>query len=72
EVLEVCKHRPVYKLKLINSDLYLVGYNYLNSEDAVGRYPVFAKHKPKVYFDFEYAQSVADNLRTDDYQISIE
>ena len=72
EVLEICKHRPVYKLKLMNTDLFLVGYNYLNSEDAVGRYPVFAKHKPKVYFDFEYAQSVADNLRTDGYQINIE
>ena len=72
EVLEVCKHRPVYKLKLAGTDLFLVGYNYLNSEDAVGRYPVFAKHKPKVYFDFEYAQSVAENLRSDGYTIAIE
>ena len=72
EVLEICKHRPVYKLKLASTDLFLVGYNYLNSEDAVGRYPVFAKHKPKVYFDFEYAQSVAENLRSDGYTIAIE
>ena len=72
EVLEICKHRPVYKLKLAGTDLFLVGYNYLNSEDAVGRYPVFAKHKPKVYFDFEYAQSVADNLRSEGYTITIE
>ncbi|NJK86270.1 MAG: hypothetical protein HC906_10160 [Bacteroidales bacterium] len=72
EVIQICKHRPVYKLKLSNCDLYLVGYNYLNSEDAVGRYPVFARHKPKVYFDFEYAQSVAENLRTDGYIIAIE
>ncbi|UCH15177.1 MAG: hypothetical protein JSV22_04215 [Bacteroidales bacterium] len=72
EVLEICKHRPVYKLKLAGTDLFLVGYNYLNSEDAVGRYPVFAKHKPKVYFDFEYAQSVAENLRSDGYTIAIE
>jgi hypothetical protein len=72
EVMELCKHRSVYKVKLAGSDLYLVGYNYLNSEDAVGRYPVFAKHKPKVYFDQEYAQSVAENLQTDGYSIVIE
>ena len=72
EVMQLCKHRPVFKLKLTGTDLFLVGYNYLNSEDAVGRYPVFAKHKPKVYFDFEYAQSVADNLRSDNYSINIE
>ncbi len=72
EVLQICKHRPVYKLRLTGSDLYLVGYNYLNSEDAVGRYPVFARHKPKVYFDFEYAQSVAENIRSDGYKIDIE
>jgi hypothetical protein len=72
EVLELCQHRPVFKVKLESSDLYLVGYNYLNSEDAVGRYPVFAKHKPKVYFDYEYAQSVAENLRTDGYSVVIE
>ncbi|MBN2349068.1 MAG: hypothetical protein JXJ22_09535 [Bacteroidales bacterium] len=72
EVLSICKHRPVFKLRLRGSDLYLVGYNYLNSEDAVGRYPVFARHKPKVYFDFEYAQQVAENIRTDNYDIDIE
>jgi hypothetical protein len=72
EVLEICKHRPVFKLRMTGSDLYLVGYNYLNSEDAVGRYPVFARHKPKVYFDFEYAQSVAENIRSDGYKIDIE
>ena len=72
EVLSICKHRPVFKLRLRGSDLYLVGYNYLNSEDAVGRYPVFARHKPKVYFDFEYAQQVAENIRSDNYDIDIE
>ena len=72
EVLEICKHRPVFKLRLSETDLFLVGYNYLNSEDAVGRYPVFAKHKPKVYFDEEYARNVAENLQSDGYEIIIE
>lgn len=72
EILESCKHRPVYKLRLSGTDLYLVGYNYLNSEDAVGRYPVFAKHKPKVYFDLEYAQNVAANLKAEGYEVIVE
>ena len=71
EVLEMCIHRPVYKILLRGTELFLVGYNYLNSEDAVGRYPVFAKHKPKVYFDRAYAEKVATNLTEDGYDIDI-
>lgn len=71
EVIELCKHRPVYRVMLKDTELYLVGYNYLNSEDSVGRYPVFAKHKPKVYFDRTYAEKVAVNLQDDDYDIDI-
>jgi hypothetical protein len=71
EVIESCKHRPVYRIVLKGSELYLVGYNYLNSEDSVGRYPVFAKHKPKVYFDKSYAEKVAINLTDEDYEIEI-
>lgn len=71
EVIEMCKHRPVYKVGLRNSELYLVGYNYLNPEDSVGRYPVFAKHKPKIYFDKEYAEGVVQNLQIDGYDVDI-
>jgi hypothetical protein len=71
EVIELCKHRPVFRILLTNSDLYLVGYNYLNSEDSVGRYPVFAKHKPKVYFDRSYAEKVAESLNEEGYHIEI-
>ncbi len=71
EVIEACKHRPVYRIILNGTELFLVGYNYLNSEDSVGRYPVFAKHKPKVYFDRSYAEKVAANLQEDGYQIDI-
>ncbi|MFW5762333.1 MAG: hypothetical protein ACOC3T_05170 [Bacteroidota bacterium] len=71
ETLEYCTHRPVYKLRLTDTDMLLVGYNYLNSEDSVGRYPVFAKHKPKVYFDKEYAEDVAKSLVEEGYNIEI-
>ncbi len=71
EVIELCKHRPVYRILLTDTELFLVGYNYLNSEDSVGRYPVFAKHKPKVYFDRSYAEKVAENLTEEGYLIEI-
>jgi len=71
EAIELSTHRPVYKIKLSGTEMYLVGYNYLNSEDAIGRYPVFAKHKPKVYFDKEYAVKLADSLINEKYSVEI-
>lgn len=71
EAIELSTHRPVYKANLAGTDMYLVGYNYLNSEDAMGRYPVFAKHKPKVYFDKEYAVKLAESLKQEGYDINI-
>lgn len=69
ELIEICTHRPVYKVKLKNCGLYLVGYNYLNSHDGVGRYPVFARHKPKVYFEQAYATKVIAGLVSEGYEV---
>jgi len=71
EAIELSTHRPVYKIRLKGTGLFLVGYNYLNSEDAIGRYPVFAKHKPKVYFDREYAAKLVESLSNEQYSIEI-
>jgi hypothetical protein len=71
EVIDLCQHRPVYKIRIIDTDLYLTGYNYLNSEDGVGRYPVFAKHRPKVYFDEEYANKLAQSLNEEFYNLEV-
>jgi hypothetical protein len=71
EVIEICQHRPVYKIRIMDTELYLTGYNYLNSEDGVGRYPVFAKHRPKVYFDLEYAIKLAQSLNEEDYNLEV-
>jgi hypothetical protein len=71
EAIELSTHRPVYKIKLTGTEMFLVGYNYLNSEDGVGRYPVFARHKPKVYFDKEYAVKLAESLSNEKYSIEI-
>ena len=71
EAIEQCTHRPVYKVSLTGTELYLVGYNYLNSEESMGRYPVFAKHRPKVYFDREYIGKLVESLRNEGYDIII-
>lgn len=71
EAIEQSTHRPVYKLKLDGTGLLLVGWNYLNSEDSIGRYPVFAKEHPKIYFDREFAINLAEGLKKEGYSTSI-
>jgi hypothetical protein len=71
EAIELCSHRPVFKIKLSGLELFLVGYNYLDSENAIGRYPVFAVHNPKVYFDLDYASKLAESLNEENYQVVI-
>jgi hypothetical protein len=71
EAIELSTHRVVSKIQLTGTDLFLVGYNYLNSEDAIGRYPVFAKHKPKIYFDKDHAVNLVEGLKSDGYNLSI-
>ena len=61
EAIELSTHRQAYKIKLTGTDMYLVGYNYL-SKDGLGKYPVFGRHKPKVYFDREYVDKLVETL----------
>ena len=71
QAIDASVHRQIYKIKLMDTDLFLVGYNYLNQEDSVGRYPVFARHKPKVYFSYEKAEEIFKLLEQDNYTIEI-
>jgi hypothetical protein len=71
ETIQLCAHRPAYKIQLSGTELFLVGFNYLNSEDAMGRYPVFGKFKPKVYFDKEYAKNLIDSLMKESYTVEL-
>ena len=61
--------RRVYKVFLKNgrNDLFLCGWNHLNPEERLGRYPVFGMYKPKVYFTKEKAQEIAEELKEDGY-----
>lgn len=68
-VIASSEHRPVFKLRYANSDLYLAGYNFINKNDLTGKYPVFAREHPKIYFNREYAQQIADSLSS--YNLSV-
>lgn len=72
EALDRAEHRKVYKILLDGtSDLYLVGYNYIDPDNSVGRYPVFAKHKPKIYFTEDKAVEISDSLKEIGYFVSV-
>ncbi len=63
------EHRTVYKLRYADTELYLAGYNFTNKTEMTGKYPVFAKEHPKIYFSHDYAQQIVESLET--YNLSI-
>lgn len=50
-----------------NLPLYLIGWNYINKSEAVGRYPVFGTTGEKVYVDSKDCQKVALELYDEGY-----
>ncbi|UKJ08805.1 hypothetical protein [Solitalea lacus] len=58
DVLDRAEHRRVFKVKISNAELFLSGYNFLDKGRPETRYPVFAKHGAKIYFDEEYAKQI--------------
>ena len=71
-ILECIHNYPVKyvnKVMLKNTKpvLYLAGYNFLNKEDGLGRYPVFSSYAPKLYFREDKSKEVADELKNDGY-----
>ncbi|MFV2015961.1 MAG: hypothetical protein ACC656_11055, partial [Candidatus Heimdallarchaeota archaeon] len=74
EILSIIKnniHRPIYNIKIKNQDLFLAGYNFLDRQQSVGKYPVFARHNYKIYFSLNYAENIVDNYIKEGYQLEI-
>jgi len=57
-LLDNCEHRKVYRVKVKDVELYLAGYNFLDKENSEGKFPVFSRHNPKIYYDKEYADQI--------------
>jgi hypothetical protein len=73
QTIDSCEHRKVYKIKLADMEptLYLVGYNFIDRDNEVGRYPVFGPHKPKVYFKKEFALKRANEISKEGYNLEV-
>jgi hypothetical protein len=74
EILSMCELQPVYKVRLKNTGMYLVGYNFDRSDDGkvILKYPVFAMHRPYIYFQLNKAQEDSEFLLSEGYEIEIE
>ena len=65
--------REVYKIRVKDStpQLFLSGYNFLNKDEKLGRYPVFSAYYPKVYFSEEKATEISNELNQDGYKVEV-
>lgn len=63
----------IFKIRFKGSVLFLSGYKYFNSNKTVKNgYPVFSKYNPKIFYDKEYAENAAENLRKYGYVVEVE
>ncbi|HDL74761.1 MAG TPA: hypothetical protein ENH06_00015 [bacterium] len=69
--LQNCSHRFIYKIQFLNSSLFLAGYNFRDKEKQEGKYPVFARHNPKLYFTEKKAIEVIDELKNLHYNVNL-
>jgi hypothetical protein len=53
--LQTATHRRVFRIKMKEHEMYLVGYNFKNKDNPEDKYPVFGKFAPKIYFTEDYA-----------------
>ena len=56
--LKTATHRRIYRIKMKEHDMYLVGYNFKNKNNPEEKYPVYGKYAAKIYFTDEYAQEL--------------
>lgn len=69
ELIEASSHLPVFRIKHLASNMYLVGFNH--DKDNGEEFPVFAQHKPIVYINPQKVKSIADKLISDHYKVEI-
>lgn len=65
-------HRRIFKIKIRNTDLYLAGYNFIDSARDRGRYPVFARYNYKIYFGKKMVEHLIYKLSMEGYSCEVE
>lgn len=57
------EHRECYSIKTFNTNLRLAGFNFFDKENKIGeKYPVFAEHNFKIFFDKSYAEDIVKSF----------
>lgn len=67
--IDSSEHRPVYKIEYAGTGLFLAGYNFKKKNSLEGKYPVFSRYNPKIYFSKDYAQEILEAFP--DYSLQI-
>lgn len=64
-----CEHRKMYKISIVGVSpaLYLSGYNFMDKTNKEGKYPVFSRHHPKLYFHEHKALEIVEYLKKEGY-----
>lgn len=70
ETIENANHRRLYKIRHINTDLYVSGYNFFDKSDRETMFPVFSRYNMKLYFRRERAEEIIDKF--EDYPLIVE
>ena len=71
------EHRKIFRvcLETKNGDeepqLFLAGWNYKDTENKIGKYPVFGEYNPKTYVVKEKAIEIEKELKDSGYNVKI-
>jgi hypothetical protein len=73
EVLEMCEHQPVYRIKLSGKKVYLVGFMFSDEGEShlPPKFPVFGMHHPLVYINFNKVDEIYKFLLQEGYKVDI-
>jgi hypothetical protein len=63
------QHRQVYVIGKCDVLLWITGWNFMDRLNKIGRYPVFARNKPLIFWEKETADQVAAELK--DYKLAV-
>ena len=62
QLLTITEKKKMYKIQLEGTDLFVSGWNYIVPDKKYHYYPVFGKHKPKLFHTIERAQDLCKEL----------
>jgi hypothetical protein len=60
KVIDSAQHKTVFRIKVKETNLFLSGYNFKDKGDYDTKYPVFAPHGEKVYFNVDHAMDIIE------------